>query len=61
MRLAKGHFDTSEATVDSLTTERMLRRGSSSNARPGKPPSSGLRLAQIISALSGACASTRFL
>ena len=31
----------SDATVDSLTTERMLRRGSSSNARPGKPPSSG--------------------
>jgi len=27
--------------------------------KPGKPPSTGLRLAQIITALSGACASTR--
>jgi len=26
--------------------------------KPGKPPISGLRLAQIITALSGACAST---
>jgi hypothetical protein len=31
----------SDATFDSLTTERMLRRRPSSNARPGKPPSSG--------------------
>src|SRR6516162_4099359 len=31
----------SDATVDSLTTERMLTRRPSSNARPGKPPSSG--------------------